>query len=79
MVFIVCLYNWDYNCDTDFIENILAAYNTLESAVEYSRSYVLQRRDQVIEIEEMESNTNKVSEKGSENKAHPEKHSFVNL
>jgi hypothetical protein len=57
MVFIVCLYNWDYNCDTDFIENILAAYNTLESAVEYSRSYVLQRRDQVIEIEEMESNT----------------------
>ena len=57
MVFIVCVYNWDYNCDTDFIENILAVYNTLESAVEYSRSYVLHRRDQVIEIEEMESNT----------------------
>ena len=53
MVFIVCLYNWDYTCDTDFIENILAVYDTLQAAVEFTRSYVFKRKDHCIEIEEI--------------------------
>ena len=50
-VFIVCLYNWDYNCDTDYIKNILGAFDTLEKAVTFSSSYKLKRDDE-IEIQE---------------------------
>jgi hypothetical protein len=44
---------WDHRCDNDFIENILAVYDRLEKAVEYSKTYNLGRY-QYIEIEEME-------------------------
>jgi hypothetical protein len=53
-VFVVSLYNWDYNCDTDYIKNILGAFETLENAVTFSGSYKLQRDDE-IEIQEWES------------------------
>jgi molecular chaperone GrpE (heat shock protein) len=53
MVYITCLYMWDHRCDNDFIENILAVYDTLEKAVEYSKTYNLGRY-QYIEIVEME-------------------------
>ena len=53
MVYIVSLYMWDHRCDNDFIENILAVYDTLEKAVEYSKTCNLGRY-QYIEIEEME-------------------------
>ena len=44
---------WDHKCDNDFIENILAVYDTLEKVVEYSKTYNLDRY-QYIEIAEME-------------------------
>jgi len=54
MVFIVCLYMWDHRCDNDFIENILAVYDTLEKAVEYTCSFELQNQYHYLEIEQIE-------------------------
>lgn len=41
---------WDHRCDNDFIENILAVYDTLEKVVEYSKTYHLDRY-QIAEME----------------------------
>jgi hypothetical protein len=54
MVFIVCLYLWDHRCDNDFIENILAVYDTLEKAVDYTCSLELQNQYHYLEIEQIE-------------------------
>jgi hypothetical protein len=53
--FIVCLYDWDYNCDEDSLKTILAVYDTLEKAVHYSSSYHLKTSDKSIEIHEFQS------------------------
>lgn len=56
--FVVCLYDWDYKCDRDFILKVLAVYKTLEKAVEYSMSFPLYKNDynndREIEIVELE-------------------------
>ena len=52
--FIVCLTDWDYNCDEDFLKTILAVFDTLEKAVHYSSSYNLKKCDEHIEIHEFE-------------------------
>lgn len=59
MVFVVCLYDWDYRCDRDYIMDIIAVYDTLEKAVEYSSSYKLERLNYDIEIVEFDSNQKK--------------------
>jgi hypothetical protein len=52
--FVVCLCAWDYRCDKDFVENVLAVYDTLEKAVSYSCSYEkLGHKDiEIVEFEE---------------------------
>lgn len=51
-VFVVCLYDWDYKCDRDFIVEILAVFGTLEEAVQFSISFPIHSEDTEIEIVE---------------------------
>ena len=59
MVFVVGLFHWDYRCDCDRLETVLAVYDTLALAVEFSetRAYAGDdyAGDYCIEIFEMES------------------------
>ena len=59
MVFVVCLYDWDFGCDRNYILDIIAVYDTLEKAVEYRLSYKLERLHYDIEIIEFDSNQKK--------------------
>ena len=52
-VFAVCLYDWDYKCDRDFIMEILAVFGTLQEAVQFSLSFPIHHsQDRQIEIVE---------------------------
>lgn len=52
MVFIICLYAWDYRCDTEVLESILAVYDNLEKTVEFTFSYHLEQNG-CLEIQEI--------------------------
>lgn len=54
--FVVCLFDWDYQCDREVMTEVLAVFGTLEKAVEYSISYPMRNQggDNQIEIVEME-------------------------
>jgi len=52
--FVVCLYDWDYRCDREMMIKVLAVFETLEDAIQYSLSYKIRSNDEFIEIEQFE-------------------------
>lgn len=52
--FVVCLYDWDYQCDRDVIVGVLGVYDTLEKAVQFSLLFPIYSNNTQIEIAEFD-------------------------